>query len=218
MIHLPIHNQDSSANICLRGELSRAAQAESPRSPSRGALAEVVDLSSADATNRAQSRAVRRVEASVRYMMEHLNQPLKVSTLSALAGVSNSSFFLLFKNVTGHTPLAFFIRARMCRAGDLLAGTTLQIKEVAASLGYDDQFYFSRLFKSVHGVAPREYRARQQQVANRSVQQATVDQPSAEPSLVSAHPTRVPETYTLSLHNHCGGPQSKPNQTCLVHS
>ncbi len=35
----------------------------------------------------------------------------------------------------------------------------MSVKEVAAALGYDDPFYFSRIFKSVHDVAPSDYRA-----------------------------------------------------------
>ncbi|MEK7781525.1 MAG: AraC family transcriptional regulator [Verrucomicrobiota bacterium] len=115
-------------------------------------------LSEVESPDRARSKAAQRIEPSLRYMMQHLHQPMKVPTLSAMAGLSNSSFFALFKSATGQTPLDFLIRARMQRAGELLAGTSLQIKEVAALLGYDDQFYFSRLFKSVHGLPPREYR------------------------------------------------------------
>jgi AraC-like DNA-binding protein len=43
-------------------------------------------------------------------------------------------------------------------AARLLETTSLNVKEIADVLGYDDPFYFSRLFKSVNGLAPREYR------------------------------------------------------------
>jgi transcriptional regulator GlxA family with amidase domain len=92
-------------------------------------------------------------------MMAQLDKPMKISTLSATVGLSNSSFFDRFKNATGQTPLNLFIRARMRWAGELLEQTTLQIQEVAGRVGYDDQFYFSRLFKAVHGRSPRDYRA-----------------------------------------------------------
>jgi AraC-like DNA-binding protein len=91
-------------------------------------------------------------------MWRHLNEPLRVSTLSALSGLSVSLFSSLFKCATGYAPIQFFIRLRMQRACELLRETTLSIKEVADSLGYDDPFYFSRIFKSVNGVAPSYYR------------------------------------------------------------
>jgi AraC-like DNA-binding protein len=91
-------------------------------------------------------------------MWRHLNEPLRVSTLSALSGLSVSLFSSLFKCATGYAPIEFFIRLRMQRACELLRETTLSIKEVATLLGYSDQFYFSRIFKSVNGVAPSYYR------------------------------------------------------------
>jgi transcriptional regulator GlxA family with amidase domain len=101
-----------------------------------------------------------KIGQSIAYMKQHLDKPLQVSTLTALVGVSPSHFFVLFKRATGHTPIDFFIHLRMRRACELLKGTSLRVKEVAASLGYDDQFYFSRVFKSVNHVAPSEYRVR----------------------------------------------------------
>jgi AraC-like DNA-binding protein len=107
----------------------------------------------------AQRQIARRIATSLNYMMQNLNKPLQVSVLSATAGISPSHFFYLFKRATGCTPLDYFIRARMRRACELLEGTSLNVKEVAAMLGYEDPFYFSRLFKSVNGIAPREYRS-----------------------------------------------------------
>ena len=91
-------------------------------------------------------------------MKQHANQPLQVARLAAVANVSASHYFAVFKSLTGFAPMDFFIRLRMQRACELLDATALCIKEVAALLGYDDQFYFSRVFKSVNGVAPTDYR------------------------------------------------------------
>ncbi len=93
-------------------------------------------------------------------MVEHLNQPIQVSTLAAQASVSTSHFFALFKRQMGTAPIDFFIRLRMNHARELLDSTRSSIKEIAATMGYDDPFYFSRVFKSVHQVAPAEYRRR----------------------------------------------------------
>ncbi|HUA65951.1 MAG TPA: AraC family transcriptional regulator [Alphaproteobacteria bacterium] len=101
-----------------------------------------------------------RIGRSIAYMVEHLNQPLQVSTLAAQASVSTSHFFALFKRQMGTAPIDFFIRLRMNHARELLDSTRSSIKEIAAAMGYDDPFYFSRVFKSVHQVAPAEYRRR----------------------------------------------------------
>jgi AraC-like DNA-binding protein len=100
----------------------------------------------------------RRIGQIINFMMEHLNESIQVAKLASLANVSPSHFFALFKRRTGCAPIDFFIRLRMWHACQLLDGTSLNVKEVAARLGYDDPFYFSRVFKAVNHVAPSEYR------------------------------------------------------------
>jgi AraC-like DNA-binding protein len=99
-----------------------------------------------------------RIEKTIRYMAQHLNQPLQASELAALANISLSHYFAIFKRTTGCAPIDFFIRLRMKRASQLLETTSMNVKEIAGQLGYEDPFYFSRLFKSVSGVAPSDYR------------------------------------------------------------
>lgn len=106
----------------------------------------------------AGSETGRKVERSIAYMTDHINQPLQVATLAALANVSPSHFFALFKQRTGCPPMDYFTRLRMQHACRLLGSTSASVKEVAAALGYDDPFYFSRVFKSVHQVPPSRYR------------------------------------------------------------
>jgi AraC-like DNA-binding protein len=105
-----------------------------------------------------ESEAVRKIEQSITYMLRHLNESLQVATLAAQANISASHFFALFKRRIGCAPIDYFIRLRMQHACRLLDETVLSVKEVAATLGYDDPFYFSRIFKSVNHVAPSEYR------------------------------------------------------------
>ena len=91
-------------------------------------------------------------------MLQHVDRPVRISTLCAVAGLSESYFFTLFKSVTGSAPMAFFIRLRIRRACELFQDQDLSVKETAALLGYQDQFYFSRTFKVVMGISPTEYR------------------------------------------------------------
>ena len=71
-----------------------------------------------------------------------------------MAGLSNSQFATLFKSETGCAPKRFFIRLQMLQACSLFMAQSVRVKEVALALGYKDQFYFSRLFKLVTGIAP----------------------------------------------------------------
>jgi AraC family transcriptional regulator, arabinose operon regulatory protein len=99
-----------------------------------------------------------KIEQSVAYMIQHLNHPLQVDWLARRANTSTSHFFVLFKRWAGFSPIDFFIRLRMLHAERLLAATRMSVKEIAASLGYNDPLYFSRLFKSICGIAPSGYR------------------------------------------------------------
>ena len=109
-----------------------------------------------------------RIEQSVAYMTQHLDRPLQVATLAAQANISSSHFFALFKRRIGSAPMDYFTRLRMQRACGLLEGTSLSVKEIASELGYDDPFYFSRVFKSVNRVAPSDYRAARREKADKT--------------------------------------------------
>jgi transcriptional regulator GlxA family with amidase domain len=112
-----------------------------------------------------ENAAVHKVQRSIAYMNEHLDQPLQVATLAALAEVSPSHFFALFKQLTGCPPMDYFTRLRMRQACRMLDSTSASVKEVAAALGYDDPFYFSRVFKLVNRVPPSRYRPKPADVA-----------------------------------------------------
>jgi len=102
--------------------------------------------------------AAYRVGQSRIFMESHFNQQIEIPTLAAQAEVSISHFFMLFKQDAGCTPLVYLTRLRVNHACDLLLTTTLSIKLIAANLGYNDPMYFSRVFKSLIGMSPREYR------------------------------------------------------------
>jgi AraC-like DNA-binding protein len=104
------------------------------------------------------AEVIERIGNSVDFMHSHLSEPLQVSTLASVANISASHFFAMFKRLMGCAPIEFFISLRMRRACDLLDETALSVKEVAATLGYDDQFYFSRVFKSATQMPPTHYR------------------------------------------------------------
>jgi AraC-like DNA-binding protein len=117
--------------------------------------------SSAGTAENCGLKTTARIEQTIVYMMKHLDRPLQVATLAAQAKISPSHFFALFKRRIGSAPMDYFTRLRMQRACRLLEGTSLSVKEIASELGYDDPFYFSRVFKSVNRVAPSDYRAAQ---------------------------------------------------------
>lgn len=99
-----------------------------------------------------------KIAQSIQYMKQHLNRPLQVAALSGLANLSPSHYTALFKKQTGYAPIDYFIRLRMHQACQLLDTTNLSVKKIAALLGYEDPFYFSRIFKMVNDASPSDYR------------------------------------------------------------
>ena len=74
--------------------------------------------------------------------------------------MSDCWFNRTFKHVTKVTPMQYIIQLRMTNALNLLEHTSYNIIQVANAVGYDDAYYFSRLFKKNIGVSPTEYRKR----------------------------------------------------------
>ena len=105
-----------------------------------------------------QPSPAQRITQTIAYMKEHLNQPLQLDTLAALANLSRSRYVALFKQQAGYAPIDYFTRLRLHRACQLLDTTGASVKEVASELGYEDPLYFSRLFRSAYGLPPMAYR------------------------------------------------------------
>ena len=72
-------------------------------------------------------------------------------------GVSRSHLYRVFMLNVGKSPIDYLTEYRVNEACKLLRGGTLSIAEVAASVGFLDQFYFSRVFKRAKGVPPSKY-------------------------------------------------------------
>ncbi len=95
---------------------------------------------------------------SIAYMKSNIERLLTVEDLSTQLNYSSSHFTTIFKKTTGVSPIEYFIKLKIHYACQLLSQTDLRINEVANKLGYDDSFYFSRLFKKMIGKSPKDYR------------------------------------------------------------
>jgi len=100
------------------------------------------------------------LQRAMAYLAERLDGSVRVPELARLVGVSPSHLTTLFRSATGGGVLAHHTALRMARARQLLDGSDATIAEIAAEVGYDDPFYFSRHFRKHHGMSPSEYRAR----------------------------------------------------------
>lgn len=100
----------------------------------------------------------RHVTMVIRYMYQHLCENLTLEEISEEVQLSKSYLNAVFKAQTGKSPVEFFIHLKMQEACKLLKSTDYYIYEVSSELGYTDQYYFSRIFKKVVGVSPKDYK------------------------------------------------------------
>lgn len=100
------------------------------------------------------------VEQILNYFEDHYQE--KVSLEQIAENMYLSPFYIskIFKSETGDTPIHHLINIRLERAYELLErGNVKSIQEVAAKVGYDDAYHFSKLFKKKYGMPPSQVKA-----------------------------------------------------------
>lgn len=91
-------------------------------------------------------------------MQSSLHQQLNLQALAESVNLSKFHFIKKYKALTNTTPINYFIHLKIERACHLLDISTKPIKEISYDLGYVDTYYFSRIFKKIMGISPRQYR------------------------------------------------------------
>ncbi len=99
-----------------------------------------------------------RVKGMVAYLRSHLDQNLTRRSLAREFGITPEHVNALFKAQLGVTPTQFISRERMQLAYRYLRDEGLSVKETAARVGFDDPFYFSRVFKRIMNRTPASVR------------------------------------------------------------
>lgn len=93
-----------------------------------------------------------------RYMHTHLSEPVKLDRMAADFGVSKAYLCRSGRAFFGETLLRKWMRMKMDWAQRLLCDRTLPVGEAGMRVGFDDQFYFSRVFKAYTGKSPAQWR------------------------------------------------------------
>jgi AraC-like DNA-binding protein len=92
------------------------------------------------------------------YLAERLDESINLPALAGHFAVSYNTLRRAFKLHTGFSPHQYQLELRISKAKQLLAGTSLTIKEIADQLGFESPYYFSRLFKRRIGLSPEVWR------------------------------------------------------------
>lgn len=98
------------------------------------------------------------VERARKYMEEKYSYPITVEDVAAYTGISRSYLFRLFCSVEKKSPKEYLLECRIRQAGQLLRQTDLSVQSIAHSVGFEDNLYFSKVFKKYKSCTPSEYR------------------------------------------------------------
>ncbi|MBP1156256.1 MULTISPECIES: helix-turn-helix domain-containing protein [unclassified Paenibacillus] len=99
------------------------------------------------------------VEQTKLYMLEQYYASMDIEEIARLSGLSPNRFYQSFRRHTGLSPHKFITTIRLNASLCLLSNTPSSVMDVAHSVGYSDELYFSRLFKKHMGMSPTEYAA-----------------------------------------------------------
>ncbi|MBX9811488.1 MAG: AraC family transcriptional regulator [Burkholderiales bacterium] len=102
-----------------------------------------------------------------RYVRENLAGRITLGDAAAAANLSPNYLTNLLKHETGKTFTSLVTSRRMEKARELLAYTTLRVSEIAESVGFEDEAYFTRRFRQYFRVSPLAYRSKEAPAALR---------------------------------------------------
>lgn len=91
-------------------------------------------------------------------IQQEYSEQITVGRAASVVGMSESQFMKFFKRATGMTFIDYLTRIRLHKAHQVLTESTLSVAEVAYSVGFSDQSYFTKRFREVFGMPPRELR------------------------------------------------------------
>jgi len=97
------------------------------------------------------------VEYAKRYIEEFYGNDLSVDDIAAVVGISPSYLRTLFKKSEGESPIHYLNHVRIDRAKEMLSSNMFNQDEIATACGFQNVYYFSRVFKSFTGVSPGKY-------------------------------------------------------------
>lgn len=95
---------------------------------------------------------------SIEFMRENIHGNVTLKDLAKSAGLSVSHYCALFKKKTMQSPLNLYTSMKVQRACQMLQNRDQTIKSIAYTLGFFDQYHFSKVFKHVMGISPKHFK------------------------------------------------------------
>lgn len=98
------------------------------------------------------------IREAIAFVEQNFQKDISVEDIAKNCGINRSYFGKIFKEQMGKSPQEFLLNYRMVKAAELLKLTHLSIGDIGKAVSYENQLHFSRAFKNVYEVSPREWR------------------------------------------------------------
>ena len=122
-------------------------------------LLRMLESSSAPANDFTDYRQIENVERALELIHYNYKEPITVDSVSELTGYSKSNFCKIFKKVVGEGFHKALNRQRVECAAGLLTVSNMSVSDISSEVGFLETKTFCRVFKSIMGVTPGQYRS-----------------------------------------------------------
>ena len=98
------------------------------------------------------------IKEALSYIEQNFQNNITIEDIAAFCGLNRSYFGKIFHDTIGKSPQEFLISYRMTKAAELLKLTSLSVADIGNAVGYPNQLHFSRAFKNVYNLSPRNWK------------------------------------------------------------
>ena len=98
------------------------------------------------------------MKEALSFIEQHYHLDISIEDIADSCGLDRSYFGRIFRDTMGSSPQKFLMIYRMAKAEKLLKESKMPIGKISTMVGYANQLHFSRAFKEIYGVSPRDYR------------------------------------------------------------
>lgn len=104
------------------------------------------------------------VSSIITYIEDNYMHTISLEKISKNMYLSPVYISKIFKESTGDSPINFLIKKRLSKAVELISNGNISIKSISNAVGYNDAYYFSKLFKKYYGCPPSKYKYNQKNI------------------------------------------------------
>ena len=119
-------------------------------------LSELIEQNKGNTTQKSSQKEIY-IKKTIQFIETNYSRTISIDSLSKYLGLNKNYFSTLFKEEMGQSPQEYIIKYRINKACQLLENKDLSISQVSRSVGYSDPLGFSKIFKKLKGVSPKNW-------------------------------------------------------------